>query len=219
MAWRLRFTAAACGLAAWLAMSNAAGAATITYDLTADVDAGYTCCGWVDTTFIYLVDPNTGTYELPEYTLSVGDAIDLSVTFSRSVTLSDFFIGLQYADASAHIHGNPTFAYFNGGFAVTPPPGWNENSASFGALGFSAGFEPVIGAFSFDKIIVNAVIASMNDGSGTVSSMLVGQYQAAIAMNHYSDVTATPIPAALPLFATALGGMAFAGWRRRKAAA
>jgi hypothetical protein len=32
-------------------------------------------------------------------------------------------------------------------------------------------------------------------------------------------VAATPLPAALPLFAAALGGLGFAGWRRRKSAA
>jgi hypothetical protein len=32
-------------------------------------------------------------------------------------------------------------------------------------------------------------------------------------------VSATPIPAALPLFASALGGLGFIGWRRRRAAA
>jgi hypothetical protein len=34
-----------------------------------------------------------------------------------------------------------------------------------------------------------------------------------------ATVAATPIPAALPLFASALGGMGFIGWRRRKNAA
>jgi len=33
-----------------------------------------------------------------------------------------------------------------------------------------------------------------------------------------AQVATTPIPAALPLFASALGGLGFAGWRRRRAA-
>jgi hypothetical protein len=32
-------------------------------------------------------------------------------------------------------------------------------------------------------------------------------------------VATTPIPAALPLFASALGGLGFVGWRRKRAAA
>ena len=32
-------------------------------------------------------------------------------------------------------------------------------------------------------------------------------------------LTSTPIPAALPLFATALGGMGWLGWRRKRTAA
>jgi hypothetical protein len=34
-----------------------------------------------------------------------------------------------------------------------------------------------------------------------------------------ATVAATPIPAALPLFASALGGLGFVGWRRKRAAA
>jgi hypothetical protein len=30
------------------------------------------------------------------------------------------------------------------------------------------------------------------------------------------DVVVTPVPAALPLFATGLGALGFAGWRRRR---
>jgi hypothetical protein len=33
------------------------------------------------------------------------------------------------------------------------------------------------------------------------------------------DVTATPLPAALPLFASAVGGLGFVGWRRKQASA
>jgi hypothetical protein len=32
----------------------------------------------------------------------------------------------------------------------------------------------------------------------------------------FALVSATPIPAALPLFASALGGLGYVGWRRRK---
>lgn len=34
----------------------------------------------------------------------------------------------------------------------------------------------------------------------------------------YTPVTATPLPAALPLFATALGGLGLLGWRRKRKA-
>jgi hypothetical protein len=34
-----------------------------------------------------------------------------------------------------------------------------------------------------------------------------------------ADITATPIPAALPLFATGLGGLGLIGWRRKRKAA
>jgi hypothetical protein len=37
-----------------------------------------------------------------------------------------------------------------------------------------------------------------------------------IVAGSINTIAATPIPAALPLLATALGGLAFAGWRRRR---
>ena len=39
------------------------------------------------------------------------------------------------------------------------------------------------------------------------------------SFNGLVEVTATPIPAALPLFAAAVAGLGFAGWRRRKTVA
>ena len=35
----------------------------------------------------------------------------------------------------------------------------------------------------------------------------------------FSELTATPLPAALPLFATGLGALGLLGWRRKKKAA
>jgi hypothetical protein len=35
--------------------------------------------------------------------------------------------------------------------------------------------------------------------------------------NYATNVATTPVPAASPLFAAALGGLGFVGWRRKKA--
>jgi hypothetical protein len=43
-------------------------------------------------------------------------------------------------------------------------------------------------------------------------------YAAQLGTVHVKQVSATPIPPALPLLASALGGLGFAGWRRHKAA-
>jgi hypothetical protein len=51
--------------------------------------------------------------------------------------------------------------------------------------------------------------------AGTLSPFnLVSVYG---SITSIAPVAATPVPAALPLLATALGGLGFAGWRRRRA--
>ena len=63
--------------------------------------------------------------------------------------------------------------------------------------------------------ITSVVISTTNNGSGVgfnVSSLTEAQSSST------SSVT-TPLPAALPLFATGLVGLVLLGWRRKKAAA
>jgi hypothetical protein len=61
--------------------------------------------------------------------------------------------------------------------------------------------------------------------SPTFSSLLIAThlnasdaFQSFNGYVHVAQISATPIPAALPLFVSALGGLGFLGWRRRKAA-
>jgi choice-of-anchor C domain-containing protein len=60
-------------------------------------------------------------------------------------------------------------------------------------------------------------VASSASTTLTFTNLLGGSNQGVLLDS--VSVTATPIPAALPLFASALGGLGFAAWRRKKAAA
>lgn len=67
-----------------------------------------------------------------------------------------------------------------------------------------AGGTPTFSLFEFSNDTLD--FYSTRDGTLTVNRLS-------------PPVAATPIPGALPLFVSALGGLGFAGWRRRKAAA
>lgn len=60
-------------------------------------------------------------------------------------------------------------------------------------------------------------IYGMLIGNGTFATHNGEAVAYSMTFNVSSTVAATPIPAALPLFAAALGGLGFFGWRRKKA--
>ena len=64
-------------------------------------------------------------------------------------------------------------------------------------------------------------LATFATGSGTfyLSSMGETTFCAASTVGSCSPVSAVPLPATLPLFATGLGALGLLGWRRKKAAA
>jgi len=67
-------------------------------------------------------------------------------------------------------------------------------------------FNDTQGACSLDP----SLVAVRTTGASTTFSIGSGVQQIA-------SVAATPLPAALPLFASAIGGLGFVGWRRRRA--
>jgi hypothetical protein len=81
--------------------------------------------------------------------------------------------------------------------------------------------------YSLDIFAHAAASSNGNDG-GFATSMSVwidplltvseAGYQIVLSGGIGNSFATTPIPAALPLFASALGGLGFAGWRRKRAA-
>jgi hypothetical protein len=76
----------------------------------------------------------------------------------------------------------------------------NTNDFLLYIYNFGSG-APIMHLFSF----ADSTSFLFTAGSGTATVNAVG------------PVATTPIPASLPLFASALGGLGFVGWRRRKA--
>ena len=54
---------------------------------------------------------------------------------------------------------------------------------------------------------------ALNNGNSDIIGFTAGYWTASIP-----TVSTTPLPAALPLFATGLGGLGFLSWRRKKKA-
>jgi hypothetical protein len=77
-------------------------------------------------------------------------------------------------------------------------------------IGFSAA--SITGVFAFVLYSSNTGLTDLVEGCNNTgcSPITLGSFSASLA--------ATPLPAALPLFATALGGLGFLGWRRKRKA-
>jgi hypothetical protein len=83
---------------------------------------------------------------------------------------------------------------------------------------------------SFSSTSALASLAQLPTDAGDFTAFLGGIFPIALGVINYQGAmvhfrigaalpTTTPIPAALPLFASALGGLGVAGWKRRKSAA
>ncbi|MDQ7251387.1 VPLPA-CTERM sorting domain-containing protein [Dongia sedimenti] len=215
--------AAACGFAALVALSAPASATTFTYDLTGDTNTAYTDPAWPGWTYIDLTDSVTGSGPHPGYTLSVGDTVQVSVMLNNPVTFTEFDIGLQGMADYSKIFFDPTYSYFSGGIPLVAPSSgdWGTVVGVAGGFGFGGGFSPATGTFSFDQVIVNAVITSMFDPSSNPVSFINltdGRYPPYIGFTG-ANLATTPIPGALLLMMTALGGLGFVARRKRGAAA
>ena len=101
------------------------------------------------------------------------------------------------------------------GFATGSSPSL-AYTVSLGSHVFPASSVPSVALMSFmftasvdelGALLTFATIGNIDNVHGPVISGIT-----------VSSVASTPIPAALPLFASALGGLGFVGWRRRKSA-
>ncbi len=89
---------------------------------------------------------------------------------------------------------------------------------SFGWIYASAGVTPsgTLVLFKFDSPLGNT--------SDTINALFIntngeGQFGCTTCSRAEAAVTATPLPAAAPLFASGLGAMGLFGWRRKRKAA
>jgi hypothetical protein len=212
---------AAFGLAAFLALSVPASATTFSYDLAGDTTTAYTDPAWPGWSYVDTADATTGTTSFPGYSVHVGDTIQVTLSLNNPATFNDLDLFLQEASNTATIFYDQTVLFSLGGVTV-PNPGtgfWNGTAGARGGLGFSPGFSPDLGALTFDKLILNAVITALNDPMGSAVSS-VDLLSAPTYVGFYNpSVATTPLPGGLLLMLTALGGLGIVGRRKRNLAA
>ena len=211
--------AAACGLAAFLAMSAPATAANISYNLVGDTATTYPSTLYPQWSFIDLSDANTGSSLFPGYTLNVGDTVNLTLTLTSPISFTDYTVWMQEAPAGSMINFNPTYLYSLGGATVpVPSSNWGYTIGSGDGLAFG-GTYVLWGSetFSFDKVIVSAVITSMTDATNqSVTSLGIAEGWAGVSIfNVNPQVATTPLPGGLLLMMTGLGGLGIVARRKR----
>jgi hypothetical protein len=214
----MRF-AAAFGFAAFLALSAPASATTFTYDLAGDTTAAYTDPAWPGWTYIDTTDANTGAGSFPGYSVHVGDTIQVTLSLNNPATFTDLDLFLQEASNTATISYDQTVLFSLGG-AMVPNPStgfWDGSAAAIGGLGFAPGFSPQTGTLTFDSLVLNAVITALENPTG-VSSIELLAFPTYVGF-YNANVATTPIPGALLLMMTALGGLGIVARRKRSLAA
>ena len=139
----------------------------------------------------------TNAYLVNVYTpQSSGGPTDLALTINLPTAVTAF--GLDFSTLFSST--TATFTLSNG-FTTTA----NTNNAT---TNFETQFLGFISTAPFDSItfsIPNIFIADQNTNTSYVVADVV-------------TASATPLPAALPLFATGLGALGLLGWRRKKKA-
>jgi len=144
-----------------------------------------------------------------DYTASWSLDSDPTPSGSSTVDGYTFFNGVSGVSPLSLVFYSSTLGFGSGGmrFSTTPDP-TTESGATVDLAGdqvytgtvASPHFAVGVYTFNFDFLT--------NDNTVHTTTLTVTD----------AIVAATPIPAALPLFLTALGGVGFLGWRRRRAA-
>jgi len=104
------------------------------------------------------------------------------------------------------------------GFALGPTPSLNY-TVSLGSHSFNIASIPTVQLMSLSFTAASTELGALLTFVTTQNLDNVhGPVISGISVSETAAVAATPIPAALPLFASGLGGLGFMGWRRRQRA-
>ena len=149
--------------------------------------------------------------------LTMTNALNASGNWSGIKYLESFAVGNVGSIKSASLAG---FAYDPGGLSNGSAIGCNGNGAGFAC--FSSGASPL--ALS-NNMIFN-IAFSGGPTNFSLPSLKVDFWTNAFQTKSTGDLlsksigtSATPLPAALPLYATGLGALALLRWRRKRKAA
>jgi hypothetical protein len=160
----------------------------------------------------------SGSFSVPAPLLSfIGTVVPDAFSFSdgrntiTNLNAALAFIALQ-TDASGQV--------ISWGVNLATPFGGNVGDQKFEIA--TTGFIGVLGS-GFDRGLITEVTSAVNP-DGTTETLFNIDGAASNNFDNPLDLppgswSVTPLPAALPLFATGVGGLGLLGWRRKKKAA
>ena len=157
-----------------------------------------------------------------ELQLTIANALNASGNWSGVNYLESFAVGNVGSFTGASLTNLTGFTYDSGGLSNGSSIGCNGNGAGFAC--FTAGASPLalsnnmifdiqfaggVTDFSLPTLKVDFwANAFQTQSTGSLLSQSIG-----------TPVGATPLPAALPLYATGIGALALLRWRRKRKAA
>jgi hypothetical protein len=111
------------------------------------------------------------------------------------------------------------------GISPATPPSLSDTCGGTAAIlgqqvSLAGGTVAASGSCSVELFVTGTMLGSFTNFAGPVSSTNGGTGNTATASIDVVpfNTTATPLPAALPLFATGIGGLGLLGWRRKRTA-
>ena len=220
---RIPLAAAAAALTVLFGVVNEASATTYTIDIDYDLLTGS------------ISPPSTAGFtefesaniavNLP--TLFAGDAINTTINFTQGLALTVSGSGSQlfngfFTNNSANgiVSQVSQLSLLKAKGDILTPAVVTGSSSCATCVGWSINANFTDTSFSFRGLTVLTTILSMPQPfAPDEMHFQVWALPGTVDITHgASDVSATPLPAALPLFATGLGAMGFLGWRRKRKA-
>jgi hypothetical protein len=169
-----------------------ANASSYTYNLIIDTAGQLSLSGTITT------DVNTGV-------LGYGDIMGWDLTITGNGTPLD--LKSSNSDkvlVGADFTATPAALYYNYS---------DSNPLTFGVLGFGTSVGPTTGGVNWTSQ------AGPAESTFILVLGTVGNAEPRAGNSIIATLAETPLPAALPLFATGLGALGFLGWRRKRKAA
>lgn len=191
---------------------SVAHAATVTRELATSVNQNQVDIGFFEDVWTSSTIPIPGNA-----VVRAGDTLVLDIGFDQPLQLSDTFInddesyGFRITGAARRASPNLSFVstFTDAGLAVASESGTVDLRRNGIAEFPETDLDLTSSTFSFDEIML---ALSLPRGSG---EWLLSDVRLSVGAD---DITVVPIPAALPLFGTAVAITGFMGWRNRRRA-
>lgn len=203
-------------LAAIVADVTPAGASTITYNLTgnpADLVNVPTGDSFIEK-ILFLTDADTGSSQIPGVAISPGDIINANISLSGPLNVppgSSIILELQALPAGGSVGTAESVSYSNGGVTVAPPPGLGNISDSGGRLSLGQLTTQNTPSFLFDAVALSGTVTFITQSGQSVSSATLQASSPDLVLLHPAPI---PVPAAMWLLLSGLGGLRFLVKRR-----